>query len=171
MTPLSASRRSGSGRRLRQEFEDVGGAGAVDRGLAVMGEDDASLRRDEEVAAQLKEVVAGMRSLHARAAQPCPRVVPEYSGMERVRHTGPAEAVAPVHGPIWIAQHRELGCMFRPESSEVLDVLERDQRDGAVALAKSGLQSAELRRVLVARESVPVAKKDQQLPAPTDFNG
>lgn len=67
---------------------------------------DPSLWRNEEVAAHLQQIIAGMWSVNRFSSMPSLHVAPKCHGMERAPPWGSFESIQAIHRALRIPEHR-----------------------------------------------------------------
>ena len=135
-------------------------ARSVGRGSAIVSHLNPSLRRNEEVAANLQQIIAGMWPVNRFSPMPSLHVAPKCRGMERAPPWGPVESIQAVHLTLWITQHGKLQVMRLLKLGDIWDCEKGDDDDFTLSVAEGLLEVAELRHMLKARHSVAMPQKD-----------
>ncbi|MDA8344909.1 MAG: hypothetical protein M0Z66_05435 [Thermaerobacter sp.] len=129
-----------------------------------MGHLNPFLRRNEEVAAHLQQIIAEKWPVNHFSMMPSLHVAPKCHGMERLPPRGPLESIQAIHLALRITEHREFQVVRLSKCSEIRNREKGDEDDFTLSVAERLLEVAELRHMLKARHSVAMAQEDQQAP-------
>lgn len=141
---------------------DRGDSGPVDRIRGTIREKDSPGSIENEIAAELQDILARVRFLHHIAARQGTQIFPDHTGAEEGEPAGPLESEGPVRGSVRIAHDLDVPILLREITAELIRSRLRDDQNSTTRRRERVAGRIHLAEVGIARDSREVPQKHEQ---------